>query len=327
MAPFVSIIIPCRNEEKFLGKCLDTIINQDYPKESLEVLVADGSSGDKTKEIAADYAKKHSFIKVLDNPQKYTSFGLNMGIKKARGEIIVRMDAHAGYEKDYISKCVKTLEELNADNVGGAIKTLPAKDTIEAKAIAYVLSGPLGAASAFRLGSAKVREVDTVFGGCYKREVFDKIGFFDERMIRSQDIEFNKRLKKAGGKIILSPEINSIYYPQATLFGFLMHNFSDGVWVTYPLKFGVRYFSLRHLFPLCLTGVLALSFLFGLFSIFGRMLFILLLFPYFSFVFLMSLKISFKKGLAYFPDLFLAVLIRHFAYGLGSIWGLAKAIF
>ena len=92
--PLVSIIIPCRNEEKYIGKCLDSIINQDYPEEKIEILVIDGMSEDKTKEIIKQYSEKHPFIKLLENPQKFTPFGLNIGIKKAKGKVIVRMDSH-----------------------------------------------------------------------------------------------------------------------------------------------------------------------------------------------------------------------------------------
>ena len=203
-----SVIIPCRNEEKFIGKCLDSIISQDYPREDLEVLVIDGISEDKTRKIIKDFSLKYSFIKLLDNPNKFTPFALNIGVKAARGEIIIRMDAHAGYEKDYISKCVKHLEEHSADNIGGVIKTLPKENTLVAKSIANCLSSFFGAGgSYFRLGTEKPKWVDTVFGGCYKRKVFEKVGLFNEKLLRSQDIEFNKRLKRAGGRVLLVPEI------------------------------------------------------------------------------------------------------------------------
>ena len=123
----VSVIIPCRNEEKFIGKCLDSLIEQDYPKEDLEILVVDGKSEDKTKEIVESFAGRYPFIKLLDNPNKYTPFALNIGIKASVGEVIIRMDSHAGYQKDYISKCVKYSKELGADNVGGVIKHYPLK--------------------------------------------------------------------------------------------------------------------------------------------------------------------------------------------------------
>ena len=322
----VSVIIPCRNEEKFIAKCLESIISQDFPKENLEVLIIDGMSEDKTREIIKTFNIRHSTfnIQLIDNHKKFTPQGLNIGIKAAKGEIIIRMDAHAGYEEDYISKCVRCLKEYEADNVGGIIKTLASQDTIEARAIAIILSSSLGAASSFRLGADKPKEVDTVFGGCYKREVFDKVGFFDERMQRSQDIEFNKRLKKAGGKIILTPDIVATHYPQSTLLGFTRHNFIDGFWVTYPLKFGVRYFSIRHLAPLFFIGILVVSLALGFFSFLGKLLFIFVLGIYLLWITFSSLAISIKRGWKYLFVLPLAVFSRHFAYGFGSIWGLVR---
>jgi len=326
MNPFVSVVIPCRNEEKFIAQCLDSLIEQDFPKENLEVLVVDGTSEDRTREIVRSYSQKYSFIKLLDNPKKFTPSGLNIGIKAARGKVIVRMDAHAGYGKDYISKCVHYLKETGADNVGGIIKTLPAENTLMARAVALVLSHFFGAASYFRLGSKKPRLADTVFGGCFKREVFDRVGLFDERMIRSQDIEFNKRLKRAGGKILLVPEIVAKYYPQTTLKGFFKHNFNDGFWIIYPLRFGIKFFSLRHLIPLFLVLAVLFSFLLGLFSFLGELLFILVFGGYLLLNLVFSFQIGWREGLELFPSLVLAFFSRHFGYGLGSLWALVRII-
>jgi glycosyltransferase involved in cell wall biosynthesis len=321
----VSVIIPCRNEEKFIEKCLDSVLAQDYPKENLEIFVVDGASEDETKRVVEGYSKDHSFIKILDNPKKYTPFGLNIGIKASKGDIVIRMDAHAGYENNYISKCIEYLEKYKADNVGGVIKTLPANNTLVAKAIAAVLSSRFGAASSFRIGSKEPKWVDTVFGGCYKREVFNKIGYFNERMIRSQDIEFNKRLLSAGGKIILAPEIIATYYPQSTLTGFLLHNFEDGIWVTYPIKFGIKFFSTRHLLPMVFALAFLTAAILGIFIFPFRLLFDILFVFYFAINFLFSFKISLKIGLSALPYLMSAFFVRHFFYGLGSLIGLIKS--
>jgi len=308
----VSIIIPCQNEEKYIGKCLDSIINQDFPKENLEVLVIDGMSEDKTKEIIEKYANQYSFIKLLENSKKFTPFGLNIGVKEAKGEIILRMDAHASYEKDYISKCVKYLNEFNADNVGGILKTLPAENTISAEAIALSLSHPFGVGTSyFRLGAKEPREVDTVFGGCYKREVFEKIGLFNENLKRSQDIEFNLRLKRAGGKILLVPDIISYYYPKSNLEDFFLHNFEDGTWAVLPLKFVKTPLKLRHYIPLIFVLTLPLS-----------------IWPYIPISLFFSAQIAFcEKDPRLFFVMPLIFATRHFGYGLGSIWGLVKIIF
>jgi len=320
----VSIVIPCRNEEKFISKCLDSLIKQDWPKDKLEILVIDGMSEDGTGEIIENYSQKYQFIKLLKNPQKYTPFGLNIGVKAAQGVIIIRMDSHAGYEKDYISKCVRYLQEYNADNVGGVIKTIPANNTLIAKSIAYCLSSFFGAGgSYFRTGSKKPRWVDTVFGGCYKRDIFDKVGLFNEKLRRSQDLEFNLRLKRAGGKILLAPDIVAYYYPQSTLEGFLKHNFEDGIWAIYPLKFIKIPFRLRHYVPLIFVLSLLGTGLLGIFfPIFFR-LFLLIIGLYFLANIYFSLRIAEKKkNFRYFFSMPIVFIIRHITYGLGSIWGI-----
>jgi len=326
--PWVSIIIPCRNEEKFIGKCLNSIINNDYSKESLEILVIDGMSEDKTKEIVEKYTKQYLYIKILENPNKFTPFGLNIGVKNARGDIIIRMDAHSTYEKDYISKCIKYLNQYNADNVGGIWKIMPRTHTLINKAIVFASSSIFGAGDAYyRRGYSRgPKWVDTVFGGCYKKEVFEKIGLFNENLIRSQDMEFNLRLKRAGGKILLVPDIISYYYPKSNLKDFFRHNFSDGIWSTYPLKFEVRIFSWRHLVPLFFVSSLILSLFFSFFFWQARLFFDLIFGSYVFLSLFFSVKISFKKGFQYLFLMPIVFATRHFGYGLGSIWGIVKLL-
>jgi len=327
MSDFVSIIIPSRNEEKFIGKCLDSILEQDYPKDNLEVLVVDGMSEDKTREIVEDYSKKHSFIKMIDNPEIYTPFGLNIAIEEAKGDIIVRMDAHAGYQNDYVSKCIHFLNKERVDNVGGIIKTMPGGKTTIAKAIALSLSHVFGAGNSyFRIGSLEPQFVDTVFRGCYRKEIFEKIGKFNEQMLRSQDFEFNLRLKENNGKILLVPNIISFYYSQPTLWGFIKHNFTDGVWITYPyFKFKIEAFSWRHLVPLFFVSMLFFGFFLAQISTGFLLLLILFISLYLAFSFYFSFKIAKRqKDFIFFFILPFIFLARHVPYGLGSIWGAVK---
>ena len=327
---FVSVIIPCRNEEKYIEECLDSVINQDYPKEKLEVLVVDGMSEDRTREVIEKYTKQYLFIKLLNNPKKITPVAFNIGVKNSNGDFIIIMGAHSVYERDYISKCVKYSNEYNADNVGGIWKIVPREKTLVAKSIAFASSSIFGAGDAYyRSGySGKPKWVDTVFGGCYKREIFDKIGLFNENLIRNQDFEFNLRLRRAGGKILLVPNIVSYYYPKSNLRDFFMHNFKDGFSITHPLKLGVRAFSWRHLMPLIfvlgLTGTGILGIFFPIFVWF----FLVILGLYLLVNFYFSCEISIKeKNWKYFfvmPTVFAA---RHIGYGLGSIWGLILIIF
>lgn len=307
----VSIIIPCRNEEKFIANCLDSVLEQDYSKDSVEILVIDGASTDKTKEIVGEYSQKYPFIKLISNPNKFTPFALNLGIKSSKGEILVRLDAHAKYQKDYISKCVKYLNEYRADNAGGLLRTIPKKDTLTAKAIAISLSSFFGAGNSnFRTGAEKPTWVDTVFGGCYRKEIFAKIGLFNENLIRSQDMEFNLRLKRAGGKILLAPDITAYYYPKSNLKDFFVHNIKDGIWAIYPLKFVKFPLKLRHYIPLIFVLTLPLS-----------------IFPYIFVSLYFSFKIAIKeKDLRLFFVMPIVFFVRHFGYGIGSLWGIVKLI-
>jgi len=328
MKPLISIIIPCRNEEKNIGKCLDSILKQDYPKERIEVLVIDGMSEDHTKDIIKDYIKKYPFIKLLDNPKKFTSFSLNTSLKVAKGEIIIRMDAHASYKSNYVSKCIDHIITSKADNVGGVIKTLPAKNTLIARAIAISLSSLFGSVSDFRVGSDGVKPVDTVFGGCYRKEVFKKNGLFNENLIRSQDLEFNLRLKKTGGTILLFPDIVAYYYPSSDLRDFFRHNFEDGMWAIYPFKFVKIPFGLRHYIPLIFMLSLIGTGILGIFLSSFLWLFLFIIVSYFLVAIYFSLKTSVtEKDIRFLFILPIVFSTRHIGYGLGSILGLIKLLF
>ncbi|MEN6451593.1 MAG: glycosyltransferase family 2 protein, partial [Thermoguttaceae bacterium] len=186
--PRVSVIVPCRNEAAWIERCLESIAANDFPKDQMELLVLDGMSTDGTRAIIGQSAPKFPWMRLLDNPRKTAPAAMNIGIAAARGKIVVRMDAHNEYPSDYISKLVYWLEKSGADNVGGVSAVCPSNDTAAAKAIAFGCSHFLGVGNArYRIGVTKPTEVDTVPFGCYRREVFEKIGPFDEELVRNQD--------------------------------------------------------------------------------------------------------------------------------------------
>ena len=327
--PFVSIIIPCRNEEKFIAKCLDSIIANNYPKDRLEILVIDGMSEDGTRKIVGRYTQQYPFIGLLDNPKKITPAALNIGIKHAKGDIIVRMDAHSTYEKDYISKCVKYLNEYKADNVGGIWIINPRNNTFIAKAITLALSHLFGVGGAYyKIGRSKEpRWVDTVPFGCYRKEIFERIGLFDEELPRSEDIDFNLRLRKAGGKILLVPEIVIYYYTRSTLKSFCKHYFENGVLTTYFLKYGKRAFSWRHLIPCAFVSSLIGSAALSVFSQIFLWLFLFILGSYSLANIYFSGRIAIReKNFRYLFVMPLIFATLHIGYGLGSLYGLLKVI-
>jgi len=319
----VSVIIPCRNEEKFIHYCLDSIVFQSYPKDKLEVLVVDGMSEDKTREMVKDYSLKHVFVKLLDNPEKTTPYALNIGIKNAKGSIVMKMDAHTIYDKEYISQCVFNLEKYKVDNVGGVLEAVPFKNTLVARAIAKSLGSRFGVGSCFKLGTQKPKKVDAVAFGCFRKALFSKIGYYNTNMIRSQDIELNSRIKKQGGKIVLVPEIKAYYYPSPDIKSFFRHNLKDGLWVFYPLKFSIRAFSFRHLIPFffifSIISLVLLSFFFRFFLWILALEIILYFLSSFYFSAVICKK---EKDIRFFFLLPLIFLARHTGYGLGSIAGL-----
>lgn len=210
----ISIICPVYNEEKYIGAFIESILQQDYPKNDMEILLVDGLSMDKTREIISEYEKMFPYLRLIDNPQQTVPYAMNYGISSANGDIIVRLDAHAIYPSSYLSILVKRLNELEgAENVGGVCITLPCNETAIAVAIAECLSNKFGMGNSyFRVGTKEVKSVDTVPFGCFKKSLFDRIGLYDTDMIRNQDDELNGRIIKNGGKIYLLPDLEIKYY-------------------------------------------------------------------------------------------------------------------
>ncbi len=335
--PLVSIIIPCRNETEFISRCLDSLLAQDYPKNKIEILAIDGASTDSTRSIIESYTQKDSRIKLFDNPRKITPISMNLGVQNSRGDLITKTDAHTIYPPDYISKCVYYLNEYpklskfnfdNLDAVGGVTKNVPANNSLAAKAIILVLGSPLGGGGAFRRASDKPQLADTAYGICYRKEVFKKIGLFNEKLIRSQDFDFNLRLIRGGGKILLAPDITLTYYPkQKTLIAFWRRHFLDGIWAILPLKFGSPIFKLRHLLPLFFTTFILIAVLTSL--IIPELIWLPV--GILTFYFLTSLYFAVgiarkERKLFLVPFLVAAFAARHFGYGIGSLVGLVRLI-
>ncbi len=321
--PLVSIIVPYHNEAEFVARALESLVRQDYPKEKIEILAVNSNSSDNSPGIVKSYAQKDNRIKLFDNPLGSTPISLNIGIKNAKGDLITKSDAHTIYPPDYVSKCVRYFEEYKTDAVGGVTKNVPADSSLAARAIISVLGSSFGSGGAFRRGGGKTRLADTAYGICYRKEVFHKIGLFNEKLIRSQDFDFNLRLTQSGGKILLAPDIALTYYPkQKTLISFWRRNFLDGIWAVLPLKFGSPVFKPRHLAPLAFVSTILATAIGSVFvspliwATAGILTF------YISVALYFSLKIIVReKSLRLFPYLMLAFLARHFAYGLGSIVG------
>ncbi len=210
----LSAICPIYNEEKYIEAFLESLLLQDFQRDDMEILLVDGMSEDKTRRIVKSYSDKYPFLKLIDNPLKTVPYAMNKGITIAKGIVIVRLDAHAEYPKDYFSVLVDNLGKLaGAENVGGVCITLPCNDSAIAISIAECLSNPFGMGNSyFRIGTSHVRSVDTVPFGCFRKSLFDRIGLYDTDMVRNQDDELNGRIIKNGGKIYLLPDVVIKYY-------------------------------------------------------------------------------------------------------------------
>ena len=215
--PRVSVIMPCRNERAHIRACLASVLASALPPEDMEVLVVDGASTDGTADLVREIARSEPRIRLLENPARIVPAALNRAIREAAGDVIVRLDAHNEYPPEYIPRLVDWLERTGADNVGGAWITRPGAPTPVAQGIACALSHPFGIGNAkYRHGVAEPVRVDTVPFGCYRRDVFDRIGLFDEELVRNQDDEFNLRLIRAGGTILLVPDVVSYYHARTS---------------------------------------------------------------------------------------------------------------
>lgn len=322
--PFVTVIIPCRNEASFVKACLDSVLANDYPADRLEILLIDGRSEDGTREILAEYTRRYPGVQVLDNPKRITPAALNVGIAAAHGDVIVRMDAHARLDSRYVSRSIRALESSGADNVGGVMHTRPQRDTLVGRAIVRSLSHPFGVGNSyFRVHTSAPRWVDTVFGGCYRREVFSRIGMFNERLARGQDMEFNLRLKKCGGRTLLVPDIESDYYARSDLRSFLKHNWGNGLWAILPFYYSeIMPVTWRHLVPLAFVVAMISALTLAAASVVGRVILSLVLGAYLTLNLFASAHVGWRQrdvrvGLL-MPLVFAGL---HVSYGLGSFWG------
>lgn len=323
--PLVSVVIPCRNEQRFIGPCLASILEGDWPLDRLEVLVADGLSEDGTRETVAEHARRYPQVRLIDNPARTTPYALNEGIRASRGAFIAILSAHSKCGPRYLSQCYARSASTGADNVGGVWRIVPRRSTAIGRAIALALSHPFGAGNAYyRTGVSAPREADTVAFGFYRREVFDRIGAFNEHLVRGQDMELNLRLARAGGRIILDPAISLDYYARSGLAEFWRHNFADGYWVTYAHRFARLPVSWRHLVPLAFVTALAAALVLAAVTPLAVPLVALVALPYIVVSLAVASSLALReRDVRLLPALLVVFGVRHVAYGIGSLAGIA----
>ena len=322
---FISIICPVFNEEKYIKHCIETIIHCDYPQDKMEIFFVDGLSTDATRTIIEKYQAQYNYIHLIDNPHRIVPYALNLAIEQAKGEVIMRIDAHSEYPHNYFSVLVQKLFQLHADNVGGVCKTLPANDTPTAHAIAAAMSCSFGMGnSSFRIGAEEEQTVDTVPFGCYRSNIFKRLGNFDTDLIRNQDDEFNGRIIKHGGKIFLIPSIVIHYHARPTLKKTAQMFYQYGLFKPLVNKKLGSPATLRQFFP----PLFILGIVFGAIGCFLHPLIIYIYFTFLLLYLLLAFYFSFKysKNISEFFILIATFTLIHTSYGTGYIIGISKLL-
>jgi glycosyltransferase involved in cell wall biosynthesis len=325
----VSIILPSRNEEAFIAKALDSILAQVKGRDDIEVLCVDGMSTDRTRQIVSDYAARDPRVRLIDNPGRTPPRALNAGIANARGRIIVRMDCHSECSPNYVEANVELIQRTGAECVGGYVTTLPGKDTPVGRSIAAALSGRFGVGncrSRTVKDSNEEEESDEATFGTWPRELFDRIGLFDERLDRNQDMEFFTRIRKHGGRIIISPKITVTYYARSTFASFCKQAFDNGKWGPYTLYLVGGGMRPRHFAPMAFVAALLAG------ALGGWVWWPLWILPPAALLTYLTVGCIFSvKGAreyrTWWPLVLAAFMQLHLAYGTGSLWGALSAPF
>ncbi len=317
-----TIIMPVRNEGAWLRRTLAAVLGQDDPSGLLEVIVADGMSEDDTRAIVEGIMASHPHLRMIDNPSRIVPTGLNSAIREARGDVIVRVDGHTTVATDYVSECLAALRRTQADNVGGPMRAVG--DGWFGKAVAAATSSPFGVGGARFHYSESEEWVDTVYLGAWRKETFDRIGLFDEEMVRDQDDELNYRLLDRGGRILLSPRIRSSYTVRGTPLSLWRQYFQYGFWKVRVMQKHPRQLRLRQLAPPAFVAALVLSAAAAWMSPGAMLLWCTVPLAYAGASLAASLAGARGAGWSIVPLLPLAYGIIHVAYGLGFLAGLVR---
>lgn len=321
--PFVSIIMPVRNEADFIEQAVRSVLENDYPSEKMEVLIVDGMSDDGTRSIVKKLSEADGRVKLLDNPRRIVPTAMNIGLKRSRGDLFIRIDGHTMVPKDFVKKSVQCLfEHPDAWVVGGNIETV-AQNYVGCL-IASAMQSPIGVGNArFRLGDYE-GWVDTLAFGTHHKWIIDKIGYFDEELVRNQDDEFNLRIIMAGGKIWMSNSIHITYFSRASFGKLWRQYFQYGFWRIRTLQKHKRPATFRQLVPLLFVLSILLLAVGGFWLRAFWAILLVEIVLYLMGLLFGALDVGRKSGLKYALLAPIVFVILHFGYGLGSLWGIIR---
>jgi len=319
--PFVSVVIPMRNEGSAIRDCLEAVLTQDYPAERYEIIVVDGESEDDSRRTVAEYVARDPRIKLLSNPQRIVPSAMNIGIRAANGEIIARVDGHTKLASDYLRVGVETLQRVGADNVGGLIR--PIGGSRFGKAVARAMSSRFGIGASFHFSTQEM-EADTVYMGMWPRSSFERFGLFDEELVRNQDDELNYRIRKGGGRIWLNPAMRSTYQNRQSVSRLIRQFFQYGEWKIRVLQKHPRQMSWRHFVPPCFVGALVLGAAVAMLIHEFTMVVIGLAALYAAVVLIIASRQIEERSMVDWMATALAFAIIHIAWGAGFIVGLVR---
>ena len=323
LAPFVTVVMPVRNERAYLERSLGSVLAQDYPADRVEVLVADGRSTDGTREALEGYARANARVRIVDNPAGIVAPGLNRALREAKGDVVVRVDGHCEIATDYVRRAVAHLQAREAEGVGGPLETVG--ETFVARVIARAMSSGFGVGgSAFRTRRDATELVDTVAFPAYTREILERAGPFDEELVRNQDDEYNYRLRAMGARVLLAADVRSRYWSRGTIRKLARQYFQYGYWKVRVLQKHPAQMKARQFVPPVFVGSLLLAGAAAPAFPFARILLAAGAALYGAANLAASVASRADLGWRGVPPLAVSFAALHFAYGLGFLTGLVR---